>query len=55
MYRKTRNDVTAHIRVVREMGTAVTAYNTIGNIKNCQDVSFQRMRREPMIGLLKTS
>jgi len=55
MFRKTRNDVPAHIQDVQETDTAVIAYSTIGNIKNCQDVSFQQMLRKHMTGLLKTS
>jgi len=55
MFRKTRNDVPVHIQDVHEMDIVVIAYNIIGNIKNCQDVSFQRMLRKHMTGLLRIS
>jgi len=55
MFKKTRNDVPVHTQDAHELDTVVTAYNIIGNIKNCQDVSFQRMRRKHMTGLLRTS
>jgi len=55
MFRRTRNAVPALIRDAHELDTAVIAYNIIGNIKNCQDVSFQRMLRNHMTGLLRTS
>ncbi|MCK5265986.1 MAG: hypothetical protein KAR03_10300 [Candidatus Thorarchaeota archaeon] len=55
MFRKTRNDVPVHIQDVLGTDIVVIAYNIIGNIKNCQDVSFQRMLRKHMTGLLKTS
>jgi len=55
MFRKTRNDAPVHIQDAQEMDTAVIAYNIIGNIKNCQDVSFQLKLRKHMIGLLRIS
>jgi len=55
MLRRTRNDVLVHILDVQETDTAAIAYNTIGNIRNCQDVSFQLMLRKPLTGLLRTS
>jgi hypothetical protein len=55
MFRKTRNDVLVHTQDVQEMDTVVIAYNIIGNIKNCQVVSFQKMLRRPMTGLLRIS
>jgi hypothetical protein len=55
MFRRIRNDVPVHIQDVREMDIVVIVYNTIGNIKNCQDVSFQRMLRKHMTDLSRTS
>ncbi len=55
MFRRTRSDVPAHIQDAHEKGTVVIAYNITGNIKNCQDVSFQKMPKRPMTGLLKPS
>jgi len=55
MLRKTRNGVPVHIQDVQERDTVVIVYNTIGNIKNYQAVSFQRMLRKHLIGLLRIS
>ncbi|MBE0525310.1 MAG: hypothetical protein IH631_00085 [Candidatus Thorarchaeota archaeon] len=55
MLKRTRSDVRVHIQDVREMDIVVIVYNIIGNIKNCQVVSFQLMLRKHMTGLLKTS
>jgi len=55
MLKKTWNDVLVRIQDVQEKDTAAIAYNTIGNIRNCQDVSFQLMLRKHLTGLLRTS
>jgi len=52
---KSRNDVLVLTQDAQEKDIVVIAYNIIGNIKNCQDVYFQRMLRKHLIGLLRTS
>ena len=55
MLTKTRKIVLVRIQVVQERDTVVIAYNIIGNIENCQVVSFLKMLREHMTDLLKPS
>jgi len=55
MFRKIGNDAPVHTQDVQDLDTAVIAYNIIGNIKNCQVVSFQKKLRRPMTGLLRIS
>jgi hypothetical protein len=55
MLRKTWNDVLVHTQDVQKKATVVIAFNTIGNIRNCQDVSFQLMLRKHLTGLLRIS
>jgi len=55
MLKKTWNDALVRIQDAQKKDTAVIAYNTIGNIRNCQDVSFQLMLRKHLTGLLRTS
>jgi hypothetical protein len=55
MLKKTWNDVLVHTLDVQKKDIVVIAYNTIGNIRNCQDVYFQRMLRKHLTGLLRTS
>jgi hypothetical protein len=55
MFKKTWNVVLAHIQDVQEKDTVVIVYNTIGNIKNCQDASSLKMLRRHLTGLWKTS
>lgn len=53
MLRKTESGVLVHTQDVQEMDIVVIVYNTIGNIKNCQVVSFQLILKKRMTGLLK--
>jgi hypothetical protein len=55
MLRETRNYAVVPIPVARVKGTAVIAYNTTGNIMNCQAVFSHLMLRRHMIGLWRTS
>ena len=55
MLKRTNYAVPVHTQAALDRDTVAIVYNIIGNIKNCQDVSFHLMLRKPLIGLLKTS
>jgi hypothetical protein len=55
MLRRTWNVVPVRIQGAHEKDTVVIVYNIIGNIVNCQDVSFQKMLRKHSTGPLRTS